>query len=136
MVRSQLVLASGLCTFTGMALAGITSAGAQVVYADEGAYTVPPAYVAPAVPPDYYVAPQGYYYMAPQGYVAAVPTYTAPATPLAVVPVAPPAYAAVPPYVERVVPPITPRERATRRVIERRPAYPRDDYGYVTYDEW
>jgi hypothetical protein len=128
MVRSQFVLASGLCMFTGMTLAGITSASAQVVYIDEGAYAVPPAYVAPAVPPAYYVAPQGY--------VAAVPTYTAPAAPLAVVPVAPPAYAAVPPYVERVVPSITPRERVTRRVIERRPAYPRDDYGYVTYDEW
>ncbi len=129
MVRSRFVLTSGLCTFTGMTLAGIMSASAQAVYVDEGAYTVPPAYVAPAAPPAYYVAPQGY--------VAAVPAYTAPAAPLVVVPVAPPAYAAVRPYVEREVPAITPRERVTRRVIvERGPAYPRYDYGYVAYDEW
>jgi hypothetical protein len=35
-----------------MTLAGMVSASAQV-YIDEGAYTVPPAYVAPAVPPAY-----------------------------------------------------------------------------------
>jgi len=132
MIRSHFVLASGLCALAGVTLAGITSARAQIVYIDEGAYTVPPAYVAPAVPPAYYVAPQGY---APQGYVA--PAYTAPAAPLAVVPVTPPAYAGAPAYVERVVPAITPRERLTRRVIvERRPAYPSYDYGYVTYEEW
>jgi len=111
-----------------MTFSGIASTSAQVVYADEGAYAMPPPYVAPAVPPAYYLAPQGY--------VAAAPVYTAPAAPVAVVPVTPPAYAA-PAYVERVVPAITPRERVTRRVIvERRPAYPRDDYGYVTYEEW
>jgi hypothetical protein len=111
-----------------MTLAGIMSASAQVVVDDEGAYTVPPAYVAPGVPPAYYVVPQGY---------VAAPAYTAPAAPLAVVPVAPPAYAPAPAYVERVVPAITPRERVTRRIIvERRPAYPRYDYGYVTYEEW
>jgi hypothetical protein len=128
MSRSYFVLACGLCSFTGVTLAGIMSASAQVAYIDEGAaYTVPPAYVAPAVPPAYYVAPQGY----------AAPVYTAPAAPLALVPIAPPAYSAAPAYVERVVPGITPRERVTRRVIvERRPAYPRYDYGYVTYEEW
>jgi hypothetical protein len=69
--------------------------------------------------------------------VAAAPVYPAPAAPLAVVPVTPPAYAAAPSYAERVAPAITPRERVTRRVIvERRPAYPRYDYGYVTYEEW
>jgi hypothetical protein len=90
--------------------------------------------MAPAVPPGYY--------MAPQGYVAAPAyTYTVPTAPLAVVPVAPPAYAAAPAYGERVVP-VMPRDRGVRRVIvERRPAYPRYDYGYsydngyVTYEE-
>ena len=125
MTRSHFLLASGLCAFAGMTLCGIASTSAQVVYADEGAYAMPPPYVAPAVPPAYYVAPQGY--------VAAAPVYTAPAAPVAVVPVTPPAYEA-PAYVERVVPP---RERVTRRVIvERRPAYPHYDYGYVTYEEW
>jgi hypothetical protein len=120
-IRSHIVVASGLSAFTGMTLAGIMSARAQVVYIDEGAYTVPPAYVAPAVPPAYYVAPPGY--------VAAAPAYTAPAGPRAVVPVTPPDYAAVPAYV--------PRERVTRHVIvERRPAHPRYDYGYVTYEQW
>ena len=120
MTRSHFVLASGLCAFTGMTFAGIMSASAQVVYVDEDAYAVPPAYVAPAVPRAYYVAPQGY--------VAAAP--------LAVVPVAPPAYTAAPAYVERVVPVIPPRGRVTRRVIvESTPAYPRYDYGYVTYEE-
>jgi hypothetical protein len=120
MTRSHIVLASGLSAFTGMTLAGIVSASAQV-YIDEGAYTVPPAYGAPAVPPAYYVAPPGY--------VAAAPTYAAPAAPLAVVPVTPPAYAAAPAHV--------PRGRVTRHVIvERRPAYPRYDYGYVTYEDW
>jgi len=128
MTRSHFLLASGLCAFTGMTFSGIASTSAQVVYADEGAYAMPPPYVAPAVPPAYYLAPQGY--------VAAAPVYTAPAPPVAVVPVTPPAYEA-PAYVERVVPAITPRERVTRRVIvERRPAYPRDDYGYVTYEGW
>jgi hypothetical protein len=119
MIRSHIVLASGLSAFTGMTLAGTMSASAQVAYIDEGAYTVPPAYVAPALPPAYYVAPPGY--------VAAAPAYTAPAAPLAVVPVTPPAYAAVPAYV--------PRERR-HVIVERRPAYPRYDYGYVTYEEW
>jgi hypothetical protein len=129
MIRFHIVLASGLSAFTGMALAGTMGASAQVIYIDEGAYTVPPAYVAPALPPAYYAAPQGY--------VAAAPAYTAPAAPLAVVPVTPPAYAATPPYVERAAPAITPRERLTRHVIvKRRPAYPRYDYGYVTYEEW
>ena len=128
MTRSHFLLASGLCAFTGMTFSGIASTSAQVVYADEGAYAMPPPYVAPAVPPAYYLAPQGY--------VAAAPVYTAPAPPVAVVPVTPPAYEA-PAYVERVVPAITPRERVTRRVIvERRPAYPSYDYGYVTYEEW
>jgi hypothetical protein len=133
MTRSHFVLAFGLSSFAG--LAGVTSASAQVVYVDEGAYTVPPAYVAPAVPPGYYVAPQGY--VAAPAY-----TYTVPTAPLAMVPVAPPAYAGAPAYVERVVPAIPPRERVTRRVIvERRLAYPRYDYdygydnGYVTYEE-
>src|SRR5262249_62178357 len=105
MTRSHFLLASGLCAFAGMTLCGLGSTGAQVVYADEDAYAMPPPYVAPAVPPAYYVAPQGY--------VAAAPVYTAPAAPVAVVPVPPPAYEA-PAYVERVVPP---RERVTRRVI-------------------
>jgi hypothetical protein len=129
MIRSHIVLASGLSAFTGMTLAGIVSASAQVAYIDEGAYTVPPAYVAPAVPPAYYVAPPGYVAAAP-AYMApaySVPAYTAPAAPLAVVPVTPPAYGTVPAYV--------PRERR-RVVVERRPAYPRYDYGYVTYQEW
>lgn len=127
MIRSHIVLASGLSAFTGMTLAGIMSANAQTVYIDEGAYAVPPAYVAPAAPPAYYVAPPAYY-VAPPGYVAAAPAYTAPAAPLAV-PVTPRPYAAAPAYV--------PRDRATRHVIvEPRPAYPRYDYGYVTYDEW
>jgi hypothetical protein len=128
MIRSQTLLASGLSAFTGMTLAGTMSAGAQVVYTDEGAY-VPPAYVAPAVPPAY-VAPAvpPAYYVAPPGFVAAAPAYTAPEVPLAVVPVTPPAYAAAPAYV--------PRGRVTRHVIiERRPAYPRYG-GYVTYQEW
>jgi hypothetical protein len=120
MIRSHVVLASGLSAFTAMTLAGIMSANAQVVYIDEGAYAVPPAYVAPAAPPAYYVVPPGY--------VAAAPAYTVPPAPLAV-PVTPRPYAAAPAYV--------PRERATRHVIvEPRPAYPRYDYGYVTYDEW
>jgi hypothetical protein len=124
MIRSHIVLASGLFAFTGMTLAGTMSASAQVTYIDEGAYTVPPAYVAPALPPAYYAVPQGY--------VAA-----APAAPLAVVPVTPPAYATAPSYVERVAPATTRRGRLTRHVIvERRPAYPRYDYGYVTYEEW
>jgi hypothetical protein len=107
-----------------MTLAGIVSASAQVVYIDEGAYTVPPAYVTPAMPPAYYVAPQGY---------VPAPAYTVPVAPLTVVPASPPAYAAAPLYVQRVMP----RDRVTRRVIvERRPAYPAYDYGYVTYDEW
>jgi hypothetical protein len=119
MIRSHIALTSGLSAFTGMTVAGIMSASAQVVYIDEGAYAVPPAYVAPAVPQAYYVAPPGY--------VAAAPAYTAP--PLAVVPLTPPAYAAAPAYV--------PRERGTGHVIvERRPAYPRYGYGYVTYEEW
>ncbi len=122
MTRSNFVLALGLCSSGAMTLAGVTSASAQVVYVDEGAYAAPPAYVAPAVPPSYYVMPQGY---------VAAPAYTVPAAPLVAVPVAPPAYAAAPAYVERVVPAITPRERVTRRVIvERRSAYPRYDYGY------
>jgi len=134
MTRSYFVLASGLCSFAGMALAGVTSASAQIVYVDEGAYayTAPPAYGAPAAPPAYYVAPQGY---------VPAPAYTVPSVPLAVVPVAPPAYAAAPSYVAPPV--ITPRDRVTRRVIvERRPAYPRydygydRDYGYVTYQDW
>jgi hypothetical protein len=89
MTRSHFVLASGLCSFAVMALAGVTSAAAEIVYVDEGAYayTAPPAYMAPAVPPGYYVAPQGY---------VAAPAYTVPTAPLAVVPVAPPAYAAAP----------------------------------------
>ena len=124
MIRSRFMLASGLCSFAGMALAGITSAGAEVVYIDEGAYPGPPAYVAPAAPPAYYVAPDAY---------VAAPAYTVPTAPLVVVPIAPPAYATAPAYVERVVPAIPPRERVIRRV---RPAYPRHDYGYVTYDEW
>jgi hypothetical protein len=125
MIRSHSVLACGLCSFAGMTL-GVISANAQVVYVDEGAYAMPPpAYVAPVGPPAYYVAPPGY---------VAAPAYTVPTAPLAVVPVAPPAYAAPPPYVERTVPVITPRER--RVIVERRPAYPRYDYGYVTYDEW
>jgi hypothetical protein len=129
MIRFHIVLASGLFAFTGMTLAGTMSASAQVTYIDEGAYTVPPAYVAPALPPAYYAAPPGY--------VAAAPAYTAPAAPLAVVPVTPPAYATVPSYVERVAPAIRRRGPLTRRVIvERRPAYPRYDYGYVTYEEW
>jgi hypothetical protein len=129
MIRSHIVLASGLFAITGMTLAGTMSASAQVIYIDEGAYTVPPAYVAPALPPPYYAAPQGY--------VAAAPAYTASAAPLAVVPVTPPAYATAPSYAERVAPAITRRERLTRRVIiERRPAYPRYDYGYLTYEEW
>jgi hypothetical protein len=137
MTRSHVVLAFGLSSLAGMTLAGVTSARAEIVYVDEGAYTVPPAYVAPAVPPGYYVAPQGY--VAAPAY-----TYTVPTAPLAVVPVAPPAYAAAPGYVERVVPAITPRQRVMRRVIvERRPAYQRYDYGYdagydpgyVTYEE-
>jgi hypothetical protein len=122
-----------------MTLGGIMSASAQAIYIDEGPYTVPPAYMAPTVPPAYYVAPAvpPAYYVALGGYVAAAPAYTAPAPPLAVVPVTPPAYAAAPVYVERVAPAITPRERVTRRVIvERRPASPRHDYGYVTYEEW
>jgi hypothetical protein len=135
MTRSHVVLAFGMSSFAG--LAGVTSASAQVVYVDEGAYAVPPAYMAPAVPPGYYVAPQGH--VAAPAY-----TYTVPTAPLAMVPVAPPAYAAAPGYVERVVPAITPRQRVMRRVIvERRPAYPRYDYGYdsgydpgyVTYEE-
>jgi hypothetical protein len=133
MTRSHFLLAFGLSSFAE--LAGVTSSGAQVVYVDEGDYTVPPAYVAPAVPPGYYVASRGY--VAAPAY-----TYALPTAPLAVVPVVPPAYAAAPAYVERVVPAITPRERVTRRVIvERRPAYPRYDYGYgydngyVTYEE-
>jgi hypothetical protein len=135
MTRSHFALAFGLSSLAGMTLTGVTSASAEIVYVDEGAYAVPPAYMAPAVPPGYYVAPQGY---------VAVPAYTVPTTPLAVVPVAPPAYAAAPGYVERVVPAITPRQRVMRRVIvERRPAYPRYDYGYdsgydpgyVTYEE-
>lgn len=124
MTRSRFMLASGLCSLAGMVLAGVTSARAQAVYVDEGAYAAPPAYVAPAAPPTYYVAPQGY---------VTGPAYAVPAVPFAAVPVAPPAYAASPPYVERVVPAITPRERVIRRVT---PAYPRYDYGYVTYDEW
>jgi hypothetical protein len=133
MTRSHFALAFGLSSFAGMTLAGVTSASAEIVYVDEGAYAVPPAYVAPAVPPGYYVAPQEY--VAAPAY-----TYTVPTAPLAVVPVAPPAYAAAPAYVERVVPAITPRKRVMRRVIvERRPAYPRYDYdydpGYVTYEE-
>jgi hypothetical protein len=129
MTRSPIVFASGLSAFAGMTLGGIMSAGAQAIYIEEGAYAAPPAYVAPAVPPAYYVAPGGY--------VAAAPAYTAPAPPLAVVPVTPPAYAAAPAYVERVAPVITPRQRVTRRVIvEHRPAYPRYDYGYVTYEQW
>jgi hypothetical protein len=130
MIRSHFVLTRGLCSFAGMTLVGVMSASAEVVYVDEGAYTAP-AYVAPVAPPVYYIAPQGYV-AAP-----AYPTYTVPTAPLAVVPVAPPAYAAAPAYVERAVPAITSRERVMRRVIvERRPAYPRYDYGYVTYDEW
>ena len=39
MTRSHFVLASGLCSFTGMTLAGMVSASAEVVYVDEGAYT-------------------------------------------------------------------------------------------------
>lgn len=129
MIRSHIVLASGLFAFTGVTLAGTMSASAQVVYIDEGAYTVPPAYVAPALPPAYYAAPQGY--------VAAAPAYTAPAAALAVVPVTPPPYATAPSYVEGVAPVITRRGHLTRRVIvERRPAYPRYDYGYQTYEEW
>jgi hypothetical protein len=120
MIRFHIVLASGLSAVTGITLAGIMSASAQVIYFDEGVYAAPPAYVAPAVPPAYYVAPPGY--------VAAAPAYTAPAAPLAV-PVTPPPYAAAPAYV--------PRERTTRHlIIERRPAYPRCDYGYVTYEDW
>src|SRR5215475_14470303 len=118
MIRSHIVLASGLSAFTGMTLAGIMSATAQVIYFDEGAYAAPPAYVAPAVPPAYYVAPPGY--------VAAPPAYTAPAAPLAV-PLTPPPYAAAPAYV--------PRERTTRHLIIERRAYPRYDYGYVTYED-
>jgi hypothetical protein len=126
MIRSHIVLASGLSAFTGMTLAGIMSASAQGIYIDEGAYAMPPAYVAPAVPPAYYVAPQGY---------VAAPAYTAPAAPLAVIPVTPPGYAAAPPYV--APPAITPRGRVTRHVIvETRPVYPRNDYGYVTYEQW
>jgi hypothetical protein len=129
MIRSHIVLASGLFAFTGMTLAGTMSASAQVIYIDEGAYAVRPAYVAPALPPAYYAAPQEY--------VAAAPAYTAPSAPLAVVPITPPAYATAPSYVERVAPAITGRGRLTRRVIvQRRPAYPRYDYGYVTYEEW
>jgi hypothetical protein len=135
MTRSQ--LAFGLSSLAGMTLAGVTSASAQIVYVDEGAYVMPPAYAAPAVPPGYYLAPQGY--VAAPAY-----TYTVPTAPLAMVPVAPPAYGAAPGYVERVVPAITPRQRVMRRVIvERRPAYPRYDSGYdsgydpgyVTYEE-
>lgn len=124
MTRSRFMLASGLCSFAGMTLAGVMSARAEIVYVDEGAYAAPPAYAAPAAPPPYYMAPQAY---------LAAPAYTVPSAPLVVVPVAPPAYATAPAYVERVVPAITPRERVIRRV---RPAYPRYDYGYVTYDEW
>jgi hypothetical protein len=136
MTRSHVVLAFGLSSLAGMTLAGMTSARAEIVYVDEGAYTVPPAYVAPAVPPGYYLAPQGY--VAAPAY-----TYTVPTAPLAVVPVAPRGYVAAPAYGERVVP-VMPRDRVTRRVIgERRSAYPRYDYnygygydsGYVTYDE-
>ena len=134
MTRSHVVLAFGLSLLAAMALAGVTSARAQIVYVDEGAYAAPPAYVAPAVPPGYYLAPQGY--VAAPAY-----TYTVPTAPLAVVPVAPPAYATAPAYGERVVP-VMPRDRGARRVIvERRSAYPRYDYGYgydsgyVTYEE-
>jgi len=135
MTRSHFVLVFGLSSLAGMMLGGVTSAGAQVVYVDEGAYAAAPAYVAPTVPSGYYVAPQAY---------VAAPAYTVPAAPFAMVPVAPPAYAAAPPYVERVVPAITPRDRVTRRVIVDRRSpysrydygYPRSDYGYVTYDEW
>ena len=134
MTRSHVMLAFGLTSLAGMTLAGMTSARAEIVYVDEGAYAMPPAYVAPAVPPGYYLAPQGY---------VAVPayTYTVPTAPLAVVPVAPQGYVAAPAYRERVVP-VMPRDRVTRRVIgERRSAYPRYDYnygydsGYVTYEE-
>jgi hypothetical protein len=125
MTRSLIAFASGLSAFTGMTLAGIMSASAQVIYIDEGAYMVPPAYVAPVLPPAY---------VAPQGYVAAAPAV--PAAPLAVVPVTPPVYAAAPSYLE-VAPAMTPRERVTRRgVVDRRPAYPRYDHGYVRYEEW
>jgi hypothetical protein len=118
MIHSRFMLASGLCSLAGMMLVGVTGASAEVVYVDEGAYAVPPAYVAPTVPPSYYVVPQAY---------VAAPAYA--------VPVAPPAYAAPPAYVERVVP--APRNPVIRGVtVERRPAYPRYDYGYVTYDEW
>jgi hypothetical protein len=135
MTRSHFMLASGLSSFAAMTLAGMTRASAEVVYVDEGAYAVPPAYVAPAAPPTYYVAPPGY---------VAAPAYAVPTAPLAMVPVAPPAYATAPAYVAPAVPAITPRDRGMRRVIvERRPAYshydygyPRSDYGYVTYDEW
>jgi hypothetical protein len=91
MTRPHVVLAFGLSSLAGMTLAGVTSARAEIVivYVDEGAYAAPPAYVAPAVPPGYYVAPQGY--LAAPAY-----TYTVPTAPLAVVPVAPPAYAAAP----------------------------------------
>jgi hypothetical protein len=131
MTRSHFMLTSGLCSFAGMMLAGVTGADAEVVYVDEGAYAAPPAYAAPAVPQSYYVAPQAY---------VAAPAYMVPTAPLAVVPVAPPAYTAGPAYVERVVPARTPRERVIRRVIvERRPAYPRYDYGAygdVMYEGW
>jgi hypothetical protein len=132
MTHSHFVRGFGLCSFAGMTFAAVTSASAEVVYVDEGAYAVPPAYVTPAVPPTYYVAPQAY---------VAAPAYTVPTAPLAVVPVAPPAYAAAPAYVERAVPTTMPRQRTIRRVIvERGPAYPRYDYGYdygyVTYEQW
>jgi hypothetical protein len=115
MMRSRFMLASALCSFAGMTLAPMTGARAQAVYIDEGVYAAPPAYVAPTMPPSYCAAPEGY---------VAAPAYTAPTAPLAVVP---------PVYVERVAPLATPRERVIRRV---RPAYPRYDYGYVTYGEW
>ena len=133
MIRSHFVLACGLCSFAGMTL-GVSNASAEIVYVDEGPYAAPPAYVAPAVPPTYYVAPQAY---------VAAPAYTVPTARLAVVPVAPPAYAAAAPYMAPAVPAITPRDRVRRVIVERRPAYPRYDYGYprydygyVTYDEW
>ncbi|HLK83715.1 MAG TPA: hypothetical protein VKT99_19795 [Xanthobacteraceae bacterium] len=58
MTRSGFMLASALCSLAGLTLSGVTNARAEVVYVDEGAYAAPPAYVAPAVPPAYYVAPQ------------------------------------------------------------------------------